>query len=73
MPFLYPKLEGRSNGPYTKWDDVFECLFAISALREDGNFLPANLVTGMFARMAYFIRTTMLYEATRHSDVSHYE
>ena len=75
MPFMYPKVEGRSNGPYTKWDDVFECLFAISALREDGNFEAANQVTQMFAKMVYFIRTTMLYEGVRNdnNDVSLYE
>jgi hypothetical protein len=64
-PFMYPKVEGRSDGPYTKWDDVFECLYALSALREDGNFQPAGLITQMFAKMKYFIRSTVLYEATR--------
>lgn len=72
-PFMYPKFEGRSEGPYTKWDDVFECLFALSALREDGNFQPAGLVTQMFAKMKYFIRSTILYEAMRSNEGSHYE
>jgi hypothetical protein len=72
-PFLYPKIEGRSFGPYTKWDDVFECLFALSALREDGNFQPASLVTQMFAKMKYFIRSAILYEAMQHNEGSHYE
>jgi hypothetical protein len=73
MPFMYPKVEGRSVGPYTKWDDVFECLFALSSLREDGNFHPAGLITPMFAKMKYFIRSTILYEAMRHNEESHYE
>jgi hypothetical protein len=73
MPFMYPKVEGRTVGPYNKWDDVFECLFALSALREDGNFLPANQVTQMFAKMKYFIRSTILHEAMRHNEGSHYE
>lgn len=72
-PFMYPKVEGRSIGPYTKRDDVFECLYALSALREDGNFQLANLVTPMFAKTAYFIRTTILYEGMSHDDVPHYE
>lgn len=72
-PFMYPKTEGRSLGHYTKWDDVFECLFALSALREDGNFQPAGLITQMFAKMKYFIRSTILYEAMRHDEESHYE
>jgi hypothetical protein len=73
MPFMYPKVDGRSDGPYTKWDDVFECLFALSALQEDGNFQAANQVTQMFARMKYFIRSTILYEAMRNNEGSHYE
>jgi hypothetical protein len=73
MPFMYPKVEGRSPGPFTKWDDVFECLFALSALREDGNFQPANLVTQMFAKMKYFIRCAILYESMQHNEGSHYE
>jgi hypothetical protein len=72
-PFLYPKLEDRSSGAYTKWDDVFECLFALSALREDGNFQPAGMVTQMFAKMKYFVRTAILYEAMRGNEGSHYE
>jgi hypothetical protein len=72
-PFMFPKVAGRSLGPYNKWEDVFECLFALSALREDGNFLPANQVTQMFAKMKYFIRCVILYEATRHNEGSHYE
>ena len=66
MPFMYPKVEGRSDGPYTRWDDVSECLFALSSLNEDGNFKPAGLVTGMFAKMKYFIRSTILYQGIQH-------
>ena len=73
MPFMYPKVEGRRAGPYNKWDDVFECLFALSALREDGNFLPANLITQMFAKMKYFIRSTILYQGMKHNEGSCYE
>jgi hypothetical protein len=72
-PFMYPKVEGRSPGSYTKWDDVFECLFALSTLREDGNFQHASQVTQMFAKMKYFIRCAILYEAMRISEGSHYE
>ena len=64
-PFMYLKVVGRSIGPFTKWDDVFECLFALSALREDGNFQPAGLITQMFVKMKYFIRSMVLYEAMR--------
>ena len=72
---MYPKLEDRRPGPYTKWDDVFECLFALSALRDDGNFQSANLITQMFAKMKYFIRSAILYEAMENSELegSHYE
>lgn len=73
MPFMYPKVEGRRPGPYNKWDDVFECLFALSALREDGNFQPANQVTQMFAKMKYFIRSTILYEGMQHNEDSCYK
>jgi hypothetical protein len=73
MPFMYPKVEGRRPGPYNKWDDVFECLFALSALRKDGNFQPANQVTQMFAKMKYFIRSTILYEGMSHNEGSYYE
>lgn len=66
MPFMYPKVEGRSLGLYTKWDDVSECLFALSSLSEDGNFKAAGLVTQMFAKMKYFIRSTILYQAIEH-------
>ena len=72
-PFMYPKMEGRSLGSYTKWDDVFECLFALSTLREDGNFQPASQVTQMFAKMKYFIRSAILYEAMRNNEGSQYE
>ena len=65
---MYLKEVGRSVGPFTKWDDVFECLFALSALREDGNFQPAGLITQMFAKMKYFIRSTILYEGLRQED-----
>jgi hypothetical protein len=72
-PFMYPKVDGRSDGPYTKWDDVFECLYALSALREDGNFQPATQVTPMFAKMKYFIRSAILYEGMKQNQGSHYE
>lgn len=65
-PFMYPKVEGRSPGPYTKWDDVSECLFALSSLNEDGNFKPAGIVTPIFAKMKYFIRNTILYQGIQH-------
>ena len=71
-PFMYLKGFRQSIGPFTKWDDVFECLFAVSALREDGNFQPAGLITQMFAKMKYFIRCTILYEGLRQGDEESY-
>jgi hypothetical protein len=61
-PLLYPKTTGRPEGDYSRWDDPFECLFALSALREDGWFKPANLITQTYAQMKYHIRGAILYE-----------
>ena len=65
-PLVYPKpTDQRPEGDYSKWHDPIECMYAIAALRSDGNFQPADLVTPTFARMKYIIRGTMLYEAFR--------
>ncbi|KIM38957.1 hypothetical protein M413DRAFT_75527, partial [Hebeloma cylindrosporum] len=71
-PLLYPKDHSTIPGPYTKWNEVFECFYALSCLREDGNFQPAGLVTQMFAKMKYFIRGTVLYEGLKVSTGDHY-
>jgi len=63
--FLYPKKVGRPKSDYSKWDDPFECLYALSALREDGNFQPASTVTRTFAQMEYHFHGAILYEAFR--------
>ena len=44
-PFFYPKEQGRSLGLYSKWDDVFECWFALASLRNDSNFTTTETVT----------------------------
>lgn len=51
------------NGIHSKWGLMVECLLAISALKEDGNFKQPHEVTQMFAQLAYLIRGTILYEA----------
>lgn len=61
-PLLYPKDHSKVPGPYSKYNEPFECFYALSALRDDGNFQPAQLVTQMFAKMEYFIRGVMLYQ-----------
>ena len=62
QPLLYVKTIGRSKGDYTRWDDPFEGLFALSALQEDGTFKSAELVTQAFAQMKYHIRGAILYQ-----------
>lgn len=51
------------QGCYSKWNSMVECMLAISALKEDGNFKQPHQVTQMFAQLAYLIRGTILYEA----------
>ncbi|KJA17084.1 hypothetical protein HYPSUDRAFT_146917, partial [Hypholoma sublateritium FD-334 SS-4] len=52
----------------SKWKSIFECLLAISGLKEDGNFKQPREVTQMFAQIAYLIRSSILYEATMNID-----
>jgi hypothetical protein len=66
-PLLYPKDHSTVPGPYSKFNEPFECFYALHALRDDGNFQPARLVTQPFARMEYFIRGTMLYQGLKAS------
>lgn len=68
--FIYPVLSFQSSRTieveeYTKWSESSECLFAISALREDGGFKPAHDVTQMFAQTTYHIRGAILFEGYR--------
>jgi len=51
-----------SKGDYTRWDDPFEGLFALSALQEDGTFKSAQLATQAFAQMKYHIWGAILYQ-----------
>lgn len=71
-PLLYPKDHSTVLGPYSKYNEPFECFYALNALRDDGNFQPARLVTQPFAKMEYFIRCTMLYQALKESTGTHY-
>jgi hypothetical protein len=63
-PLLYP-LDRSMHGPahpFSKWDEVIECLQALMTLKADGNFEEASNVTQMYAQMAYHIRAAILYE-----------
>ena len=71
-PLVYPKDHGLVPGSYSKFNEPFECFYALSCLRDDGNFQPAELVTQKFAKMKYFIRGTVLYQALKVSDGDHY-
>ena len=46
-----------------KWSNVLECLMAIYALQEDGNFRQPSGVSQMFAALHYHIRGAIVYEA----------
>ena len=48
-----------------KWTNVLECLMAIYALQEDGNFRQPSSVSQMFATLHYHIRGAIVHEATR--------
>ena len=71
-PLLYPKDHSTVSGPYSKFNEPFECFYALTALRDDGNFQPARLVTQVFAKMEYFIRSTILYQGLKMSTGNHY-
>jgi hypothetical protein len=51
------------EGEHNKWDDVLECLLAIMAMKEDGNFSEAKGLTPMLAKFKYICRGVILYEA----------
>jgi hypothetical protein len=62
-PILYARNSAElDDDEYSKWDDIFERLLALNALRDDGNFKPPKDVTGTFATLFYQIRGTILYE-----------
>lgn len=64
-PVLYVPATRASMRNFSKWNNLVECLLAISALREDGSFRPAENVTQMFAQLVYHIRGAILYEGCR--------
>ncbi|KIM35047.1 hypothetical protein M413DRAFT_79781, partial [Hebeloma cylindrosporum] len=70
-PLLYPKDHTLIPGPYSKFNEPFECFYALRNLRDDGNFNPADLVTQMFAKFKYFIRATVLYQGLKVSTGDH--
>ncbi|KIM38448.1 hypothetical protein M413DRAFT_75856, partial [Hebeloma cylindrosporum] len=70
-PLLYPKNHGLVPGSYSKFNEPFECFYALRALRDDGNFQPADMVTQTFAKFKYFIRGTVLYEGLKVSTGDH--
>lgn len=72
-PLVYPKDHSIVPGPYSKFNEPFECFYALSCLRSDGNFQSADMATGKFARMKYFVRGTVLYQGLKYSDGNHYE
>lgn len=67
-PLLYPRPHLAQAQEYSKWDDVWERLLAIHALREDGNFKPADEITIVFAQLHYHMRGAILYEGLRNVD-----
>ena len=54
-----------TNDEDIKWSNVLECLMAIYALQEDGNFRQPSGVSQMFATLHYHIRGAIVYEAMR--------
>jgi hypothetical protein len=62
---LVPCTSSEDADEYSKWNESSECLFALSALREDGNFDPPHDVTQMFAQTTYHIRGAILFEGYR--------
>jgi len=70
-PLVYPKDHSLIPGPYSKFNEPFECFYALSCLCEDGNFQPSDLVTQKFAKMKYLIRGTILYQGLKVSEGDH--
>ncbi|KAF8953855.1 hypothetical protein BDZ97DRAFT_1767074 [Flammula alnicola] len=65
-PIFYPKDRSEDDDDeYSKWDETFECLIAIDALREDGNFKAAHEITVIFAQFFYHLRGIVLYQGLR--------
>ena len=58
-PFMYPCENGESS---SKWNNVAECLHALCALKDDGNFIQAKDQTQKYAQQIYVIRGTILFE-----------
>lgn len=66
--FLVPLLSRREHDVEevpnpTKWHEVIECFYAVHCLNEEGRFKPPSLITGVFAKMKYIIRSVCLFEA----------
>ncbi|KAF4617471.1 hypothetical protein D9613_006448 [Agrocybe pediades] len=51
-----------------KWNDPFECLFAVYSLKEGGTFASAQASTHPLAALKYFIRGIMIHEAFNNID-----
>ena len=62
---LGPRTLNKDADKYSKWNESRECLFALSALCEDGNFDPPHDVTQMFAQTTYHIHGAILFEGYR--------
>lgn len=61
--FLFARPIDSVSAEYSKWNEPIECLIAVYALKEDGNFLPPSSITGLYARLFYHCRCAILYEA----------
>jgi len=60
--FMAPPAEDQ---PFNKWNDALQCFLAITNLREDGTFAPAEKLTGDLARWEYNMRGAGLYESVK--------
>ncbi|KAL0959516.1 hypothetical protein HGRIS_011227 [Hohenbuehelia grisea] len=65
--FVYPFFSAQiTTQSSNKFIQVLECVYAFYALRDDGTFQPANLVTGYFARVKYLCRCIVWFESQLH-------
>ena len=65
--FLYSLLGVPAAGSsLDQWKCPLMCWLAISALREDGRFMPANDYTRVIAKWEYLLRNLHLHEAVLH-------
>ncbi len=59
----------RDNPEFTdKWEDPVECWIAAYALQEDGSFIKASDYTPLLAKLIYWIRAVIWFEAYREKD-----